>query len=620
LNTEIYFYFSLGPVQEFVGRARKLRDYWTGSNLISFLIEQAIDEICSNGGNIVFPPFSGNKNPSNKKEISSFPNRFLAIVPEDFKLDCCEKRIKNEWEKIADYQWEAYISKIAPFGENTKLIWDKQVKDYWDIQWIASDEENDALLDIRKNWRSFVPTVEQGDKCTIIGNLQEISGYVGTSSGEEKKKQKRFWERAQDELSQLNLSQGERLSAIAVIKRLFPRAYNEINKTSFPVNFPSSTYVSSVFWKEAVIKSNRDFAIEFLNEAKKIKDINYYTSREKSDFCCLDKLTGNGVELREFASLDGNICYEHTLLNDNLWKDQNRLARENLEKKLKEINDEIKFKPDTYYALLSMDGDKMGEILYNFKSKKNEISNAILEFNKNVPNIIKKNNGRVIYAGGEDVFAILPVDTAIDAASELRKTYEGLLEQVIGSKGVGTISAAIIFAHHHAPLNRLYGNVQSLLDKKAKEECGRGSIAISVWNTGGKDLIWAMPWEKFIDNENNNLIGKLAKALSGTGTTDQISSSFIYNMRKTFQILELEKGNTFLEKEEIVDFLVAEFIKGKSKTSKKINRDQVKLQMEDLLEVSTVYYRNDEREIQERQTYNLDGALLARFLARRWHQ
>lgn len=619
MNTEIYFYFSLGPVQEFVGRARKLRDYWTGSNLISFLIEKAMDEVCSNGGNIIFPPYSSNKNPSNKKEIGSFPNRFLARVPKDFQFGCCEKRIKNEWERIVDHLWNKYLSKIAPLGKNTKKIWDRQVKNYWDIQWIADNEENDALLDIRKNWRSFVPTVEQGDKCTMFGNLQEISGYIRSSPGEQKEKQERFWERTQDELDQLDLSKGERLSAIAIIKRLFPRAYNEINKTSFPVNFPSSTYMSSIFWKETVIKNNKNLAIEFLNEAKRIRDINHYISKDKSGFHCLDRLTGNDVELREFASLDGNLCYEHILLNDNLWNVQDRPTRENLGKKLKEINDEIKFKPDTYYALLSMDGDKMGEILHNFKSKKNEISNGILEFNKNVPNIIKKNNGRVIYAGGEDVFAILPVDTAIDAASELRKTYEGLLEQVIGSKGVGTISAAIIFAHHHAPLNRLYGNVQSLLDKKAKEECGRGSIAISVWNTGGKDLIWAMPWEKFIDNENNNLIGKLAKALSSTDTADQISSSFIYNMRKIFQVLELEKGNTFLEREEIVDFLVAEFIKGKSKTSKKINRDQVKLQMEDLLEVSTMYYRNDEREI-EQQTYNLDGALLTRFLARRWYQ
>jgi hypothetical protein len=78
LTRQRYFHFSLGPVQEFVGKARRLRDYWTGSYLLSYLTEQAMDEVCKNGGHIVFPPYEGNNNlthDNKRHEIGSYPQQ-----------------------------------------------------------------------------------------------------------------------------------------------------------------------------------------------------------------------------------------------------------------------------------------------------------------------------------------------------------------------------------------------------------------------------------------------------------------------------------------------------------------------------------------------------------------
>ena len=87
-------------------------------------------------------------------------------------------------------------------------------------------------------------------------------------------------------------------------------------------------------------------------------------------------------------------------------------------------------------------------------------------------------------------FAILPVDTAIDAAVKLKEKYTKLFEPVFDSKNTATISAAIIFAHHHAPLNKVYDEIQSLLDDKARMNVAGASLAICKWNTGGPDLVW----------------------------------------------------------------------------------------------------------------------------------
>ena len=152
-------YFSLGPVQAFVGKARRLRDYWTGSYLLSYLTEQAMDEVNKGGGKLIFPPYKSGENRKieSSLKIGSFPNRFQAEVPADFNPFCCEQSVIKTWNQIANYTWTEHMSKIAQSGKNTREIWKRQINSFWYIQWVLSDEEDDSLLDKRKNWRNYMP-------------------------------------------------------------------------------------------------------------------------------------------------------------------------------------------------------------------------------------------------------------------------------------------------------------------------------------------------------------------------------------------------------------------------------------------------------------------------------
>ena len=49
------FHFTLGPVQSFVAQARRTRDLWAGSFLLSWLSGQAMKSILEQGGQIIFP-------------------------------------------------------------------------------------------------------------------------------------------------------------------------------------------------------------------------------------------------------------------------------------------------------------------------------------------------------------------------------------------------------------------------------------------------------------------------------------------------------------------------------------------------------------------------------------
>ena len=54
-NSQKYFHFTLGPVQSFVAQARRTRDFWAGSFLLSWLSAVAIQAVKAQGGEVRFP-------------------------------------------------------------------------------------------------------------------------------------------------------------------------------------------------------------------------------------------------------------------------------------------------------------------------------------------------------------------------------------------------------------------------------------------------------------------------------------------------------------------------------------------------------------------------------------
>ena len=86
-----------------------------------------------------------------------------------------------------------------------------------------------------------------------------------------------------------------------------------------------------------------------------------------------------------------------------------------------------------YFAVLALDGDQMGAWLggeHNrdgpTKQFRGDLSHRLSNFALHcVRPIVEACDGRLIYAGGEDVLALLPADTAVDCARFLRAAYRG---------------------------------------------------------------------------------------------------------------------------------------------------------------------------------------------------
>lgn len=628
MTKERYLHFTLGPVQSFVGQARRTRDYWAGSFILAYLTGHAMAAVLEKG-KIIYPSVMGeggtDKDPllaaiMEVKEkgrcqagprIATLPNRFMAQVPGDFEPVLCTAAVKGAWRRIAAVVWDRFVAPVEGLGHGVKEIWDRQVENFWDISWVLADTDKEVdILDRRKNWRSHVPTVEPGDKCTLLGNYQELSGFVRVRP-KERERQDEFWQclrGLRDRLAWYELRPDERLCAISLIKRLFPRV--SVEAIGWPVeeSFPSTTMMAAVHWMEKIATTETELAITFAQEALRIPDVRRQSYRQIPS---LARIARDTPQLADFLSLEANCFYPSVLENDNIWPSNTREIREKLSKMLGDFS----HTPSPFYALLLMDGDQMGKLLRDNIDRRDEISAALNQFAHRVDALVQEADGVTIYAGGDDVFALAPLEGALSLAAVLHEAY---IESFQNRAGIpATISGALIFAHFNAPLRRLFQEAHRLLDEVAKGQKGRDSLVVTVWKTGGPVLTWAAPWGVLREKSGTKtIIEELREDLSDPEKGKGYSSSFFYNMRHRFSVLEKEHG---LDTKGVdpVKLLTAEYLKSRER---EVTVEVAEERIKKLLRACYPARRAEDGEIKKEKRLQVDGALLARFLAANWEE
>jgi len=649
-----YLHFSLGPVQGFVAQARKTRDFWAGSFILSYLSGKAMLAVINNGGDLIIPkvtsdgkiedPFlnainvmeNGNKTGEAAKAVlfSTLPNRFTAVIPENFDPQICVEAVKSSWKKIADAVWKAYVEPVESLGRGTREIWDRQVNGFWEVTWAVEEKAKDEgeglrpVLDRRKNWRSWVLSAEPGDKCTLMGGLQEISGWIRSK---ERSKQEEFWKILRKKVGRMEIDEKERLSSVALIKRMFPLvSYEAMGIKGLPRNYPSTPYIAAVPWiaraaEKLPSKEVRDYAVL----ASKMTGAIY---REDPDrFEVLRTVIGQKPMSREFALLDGNCFFEAALSNLNNWKDDEtgedyEAIRKELMDKLKDFSTEIGEDPSPFYALLLMDGDHMGKLISQNDSS--IVSSALGKFNKIVPEMVREYNGILVYAGGDDVMAMVPMEGVLFLAKKLRDHY------IESFKGTGlpaeetTLSGAVVFAHYNTPLTSVIKEAHRLLDDIAKDKTGRDSLAVTVWKGSGRVLTWSAPWET-IKKENSKegiIIDDFVRSFSAEDTQEKhYNSTFFYNLRQRLSVLvdtdsEEQKGDEgsskiMLGEEELIDVMAAEYRRNRER---EVSWEEAQRRMAKLLEICRRRWRDEKFYVQvDENSFVFDVLMLIKFLAQK---
>ena len=183
---EYMLIFSLGPVQSFIAQARKTRDLWLGSFLLSTLMEAGMKG--TDKAAFVFP-----SKQTIDGRIPDLPNKFIATFNTDVEAKACvertEKQIKDAWKSMCEDVWNKVIQPYSGHNETTRAIWTSQINPgtLFEIYWVIVKkdgtpykvwlEQTQQTLDARKRLRDFKPQPEeQGEKSTISGERVALRG------------------------------------------------------------------------------------------------------------------------------------------------------------------------------------------------------------------------------------------------------------------------------------------------------------------------------------------------------------------------------------------------------------------------------------------------------------
>ena len=632
-------HFSIGPVQGFVAQARRTRDLWAGSFLLSWLAGQAMVATMRLGGTVVFPWVGELSDPeeplikailqppASAPSIGSLPNRFKAEIPQDFDPELVALKVRRQWICLADQVWQKYIEDIAPRGHGVRRIWDRQIKNFWDIQWVIGEVSQNgnardgAWLDTRKNWRTHWPPIEEGDHCTIMGDWQELSGCI---RAKERRYQDAFWRDFQGQrgVGRLDLREGERLCAIALVKRFFPKIGADLENTIGWIpgrradavgNWPSTAYMAAVPWLLHIApnESRRKALHNYVSEVQEQigNDVFARLAGERSTrLPGLEPLQDTRVAGHSPADLDGNLFLTSGLENrrntplsnepnPSQAKDPDEESRKYLLSNLRQLNRAVGGEAHPFYAMLLMDGDRLGKMLRD--KDPGDISRALTCFTGQVPSTVGRHNGVTIYAGGDDVLAMLPISSAVECSIELHRAYQQAFAGLSASNGSKpTASCTIVFTHYHNPFQDVLEQAHYQLDYVAKDGNGRNSLSLTIFLSGGINNSWVANFE----TGPQNLL-ELRDQISN----QQFSNSFFYNLRQRYELLTQDSNS--LDTEETLALLLAEYCKGKPE----VDREHCK-RMVMLLYKACARLPGDDRDIPP--SLQLDGAYIARWLVR----
>ncbi|MGH9362619.1 MAG: type III-B CRISPR-associated protein Cas10/Cmr2, partial [Thermoanaerobaculia bacterium] len=175
--------FRIGPVHAFIAQARRVADLWTGSEVLSRLIAEAIQVVLSAPGcQMVFPHVGG----AGAAELPrGLPNRFVARVPADRGEEIASRMhtaVRERWDRLVEEavallrSYEMVIdARIWSDGTSGQA---RQTDHVLEVSWslleerdgyAASSLEGARCFAAARRFRPFVQIEELGEKCAICG-------------------------------------------------------------------------------------------------------------------------------------------------------------------------------------------------------------------------------------------------------------------------------------------------------------------------------------------------------------------------------------------------------------------------------------------------------------------
>jgi CRISPR-associated protein Cmr2 len=447
----------------------------------------------------------------------------------------------------------------------------------------------ERALAAAKASRTFEQLPQVGWRCSLSGDSEWLTTDPAQLQTSYRQQKDTLWAKVHNAKKSW-AKEGEHLGGLAALKRLWPTVFaDEVGKATdkhvgrFVVSTHTMALASQMQdWVAHGAEPGPDFS-KALNKHKvqpvalppKLMRQATRDGFSKAAIDDMKRLPGLLEEARESedeqALRDAQQIVQATLRNE-------------------QTTDAKPVKLETYYSLIMMDGDRMGAILsgdiktntaipyresfhprvqkgFDAQAAKHKalhayghqpraispnrhlaISGALNDFSQTVVRHVveEEHLGRVLYAGGDDVLAMLPTADLLSTMQRLRHAYSGsapaddktdwgmvrnrqgdVRNTLVLNKGFAwlngrlmrmmspkaTASTGAIVAHHLAPLGAVLQELRTA-EKRAKNEGGRDAFSITIVKRSGGTLSLTEKW-----GEPINLLNGLIAFLRADGTS-----------------------------------------------------------------------------------------------------
>lgn len=609
--TSYLYVLSIGPVQDFIAAARRTRDLWFGSHLLSEISKAAAKEVAGSG-ELIFPALKvGDKElvPDSDHGAYSVGNIILAKLRDG--VDPVE--LDKDAQDLANKEWIRYAEGAKALAGKLVRddIWKEQISDVIEFYsaWVPLEGDDPEayqkarknlmrLIGGRKSIRDFKQPNKQPDKYFGIPK----SSLDGARESVLKKN-----EEIPKELAiKMRLQNGEQLCAIGLTKRLGWR--KDESKENIELEaFPSVVRVALDPWIRGVKKSDKG-----ANET--LENIKHICKGNKTIAQGAGKLHNGERRYPDFP-FDGQILYLPRIVRmikankkssdpkekiNHQWSGwEAQLSDDDIDD-LNLIKDFVKRlqnkgmttkgekcfglgEPQRYYAVLVADGDRMGKLISARETSKDhyEFSARLAKFARIARTVVEKNHGCMVYSGGDDVLAFLPLDYCLQAARKLHDIFEVLLKKYSDKNGkLATLSVGIAIGHSMEPLEDIL-NFGRDAEKAAKRgnttNDERNGLAVHIYPRSGTPIKVREQWKP---KDKKGLDERLLK-WAEMHSEDVISDSVAYEMHELAEDYKNWKISSKDDEDKLRELIAADASrllqrkKGKAKSAP-LTKDNIK--------------------------------------------
>lgn len=483
---------AIGPVQEFIASARRSRDLWFGSWLLSELSKAAAKQIGK--GNLIFPSVSSEADLEPNSEFNVI-NKLLAQIETDDPIQFArqiEDAVKDRLRAIRKQAWERLNGNKYFEKTNAELQVDDLIEFFWAAvpyhpdnpgNYKSARDRVEALLAARKTTRNFSAASwgQTGVPKSSLDGLRESVIREDAYKQSEEMLRRTYGVRP-----------GERLCGVGLLKRLGKRHDDDsFFSTSHVAALPLLERLKTDAQREAVQKYLGQLWQLGLDEKKDLNEVPLPPSKSAHPV---------------YGRRDGHLLFEERLRDYFPTKekpDEKKKAEAALRELLKNAFDNQR--PIPYYALLLADGDQMGAAIEKITdpARHRDLSQKLSEFAGSVRAIVENrpedavpgHQGSLVYVGGDDVLAFAPLHRVLDCARKLSDEFKEKLKEFNDAGRSPTLSVGIAIAHCLDPLSDTLDLARSA-EKEAKKLPGKDALCLKVSKRGGSVTTVVGKWGK----------------------------------------------------------------------------------------------------------------------------